>query len=475
MIIDRRNLLFLLTGVAASRAVAQSPPQTTQQKKTDAATRQVPTSGSTGQGQPPDGTKAKKDEVQPSGKKAILVGVSNWPQDSGFRPLEGVSADIEGLAKSLMSLGIVVEVLKNSAATKENVLRAIGQSPHHSLLLVHFASHGLSISDKKANPRNIVALEGTNLANLRTTGLFVDDVASAIRVSNAEQALITLDVCRVDALTEKGAVDRGTDSDISESFAIGSTDISPRGTESAPIVNLIYGAQQGHRVYEDVSGGVFSRSLAEQLVSPTNSRDIRLRPVLAAVDTRVAQWHGSHGESQKISYPADLPDLALGRLDDGFRTCPATVANICNGEAWVAFPTDERYVFQRVSMNDFVIYDGKAEKRLAYLNPIDKNDPNRLKGTMKIGTDVVPVELVFEGIGATLTYRTKPVVQIAAADPAPMNTNAAKAVSPSKRKGSGPEGCETASAKAVPQLVEAVIKLLPAKTLIERKSGQVTA
>jgi phosphate transport system substrate-binding protein len=136
---------------------------------------------------------------QRSRKIALLVGVANYPVESGIPSLRYPVKDVEALERSLSALGYTVVPIKDAEAYKDAIkerLEIIGKQlrserEKNATLIFYFGGHGWA--DKGYN---FLATADARMSRLASTGLKLDDVMSCLRDTGAKRQMLWLDACR---------------------------------------------------------------------------------------------------------------------------------------------------------------------------------------------------------------------------------------------------------------------------------------
>lgn len=155
---------------------------------------------------------------------ALVIGVSSYPKFPGDQQLKYPAADASLFAEFLESSqgggfpARQVRVLTDSAATRENIYRAMqwigSQAREQDVVYVFFAGHGIKdetddavyLMPYDANPSNPAAL------GIRAD-LFLEEIR---RRFSARQVIAFIDACYSGAALNPGGVARGNDNIVSE-------------------------------------------------------------------------------------------------------------------------------------------------------------------------------------------------------------------------------------------------------------------
>ena len=148
----------------------------------------------------------EKQSFQKQVKVALVVGVSKYPEVSGFSALHYAASDAADLAALLKTQGYLVSVLTDNNATRGAIVRTFHQlsetiDPDQGTLVFYFSGHGFAIAGK-----NYLAPVSASESDLAREGLAVDEVEQLMQSSKARRKLMLLDACRNDPSSDsKGA------------------------------------------------------------------------------------------------------------------------------------------------------------------------------------------------------------------------------------------------------------------------------
>ena len=140
--------------------------------------------------------------AQPSSNRsALIIGVGEYGY-SGATPLAGVKHDMVSAAKIATAMGIPennVKYLRNSQATKANILEALKQlgdtSGEGSRTFVYFSGHGTRQPAGNECVEGLLTYEGSTISNQEFAG-------ATQKIAKASDKFITL----VDACHSEGVV-----------------------------------------------------------------------------------------------------------------------------------------------------------------------------------------------------------------------------------------------------------------------------
>ena len=157
-----------------------------------------------------------------AGRKALLVGISKYPQNSGWREISS-SNDLELLA-SILKGHASVTILSGERASKAGIIMALkklrGEAQNGDTILIHFSGHGQQMwsDDRKENDmldEAFVPYDAAKDSSAIYSGqnhLKDDELGSyinAIRKSAGSNGLVivSIDACH------SGSIDRKAESD----------------------------------------------------------------------------------------------------------------------------------------------------------------------------------------------------------------------------------------------------------------------
>lgn len=182
---------------------------------------------------------------------AIVVGVSNYSEQTGLTPLQFAAKDASALGAELAESGYQVRMLLNADATKSFVNRALNQlagtvSPEDRVVF-YFSGHGFQGA---STGRHMLATHGVAADDIETDGLALDDVLANLDRLNTNNTAAFVDACRTGSLRQKSGE--------APTF---------RDLPKAKKTSVFYSTQPGQPSFEDEARGhgVFTRHLLEGL------------------------------------------------------------------------------------------------------------------------------------------------------------------------------------------------------------------
>lgn len=139
-----------------------------------------------------------------TGSHALLLGVSDYADGSGWRDLPGVQADMQALKEGLLRHGFEVTMVDNP--TRERMNRAIGDfiaahgQPLNNRLLIWFAGHGYTIKTSWGDATGYVIPADTpspaqDRAGFRARAVDMQMMEVHARAIDAKHALFVFDSC----------------------------------------------------------------------------------------------------------------------------------------------------------------------------------------------------------------------------------------------------------------------------------------
>jgi uncharacterized caspase-like protein len=146
-------------------------------------------------------------------KVAIVVGISDYPIESGYPRLQFAAKDAADLAAALQKQGYQTELLTDSHAMKSSIIRALQQA--HDILsqpgaagtgtiLFAFSGHGGELVGKGNSAKQYLVTYDSMVGDAEP-GFPLKDVADALLSSGAARAMMFVDACR----DETGAASKG--------------------------------------------------------------------------------------------------------------------------------------------------------------------------------------------------------------------------------------------------------------------------
>lgn len=139
---------------------------------------------------------AEKTDFTRSPRVALVVGVGEYPRESGLSRLNYAGSDAEEIGKVLKEQGYIVRVLRNQEALRGSVRRALTElgkavEPSQGTFLFYFSGHGFAFDNA-----NYLATYGTTVDDLKSEGLPVPEVEKLLKASGAKRQLMFIDACR---------------------------------------------------------------------------------------------------------------------------------------------------------------------------------------------------------------------------------------------------------------------------------------
>jgi len=232
-------------------------------------------------------------EFSRQSKVALLVGVGNYPEVSGFSQLRFPAQDVAALAQELQDQHYSVITLVDTQATRGVILkylRNIGEitDSGQATLLVYFSGHGFA-----QEGANYLAVYGSVADDLTREGLSLDEVLGKLREFSIPRKVLFVDACRNNPLSGRQA--SGPRSFVSLSRAKG--------------LKVLYATQPGGISFEDdeLQHGVFTYYLIQALRGAAAGQDgqITFDDLKRYVTESVQNFGLKHGESQM---PFDYSD-----------------------------------------------------------------------------------------------------------------------------------------------------------------------
>ncbi|HSY13164.1 MAG TPA: caspase family protein [Verrucomicrobiae bacterium] len=138
-------------------------------------------------------------------KVAIVVGISDYPEESGFPKLQFAAKDAQDLAAALEKQGYKTQLLTNEHAMKSSIQRAlqqarielnqgkIGDRPLGTVLFA-FSGHGGQKGTGMDAKQYLVTFDSD--AEAGDFGYPLKDIAEALNDSGAERKMMFIDACR---------------------------------------------------------------------------------------------------------------------------------------------------------------------------------------------------------------------------------------------------------------------------------------
>ncbi len=193
-------------------------------------------------------------------KVAIVVGISDYPKESGFDKLNFAAKDAEDLAKALQKQGYSTQLLTDQHAMKSSIQAALeqaqdqisqdqdGRIPRGTILFA-FSGHGGQKEISGHARQYLVTYDANPRAG--DLGYPKKEIEDALNKSGAARKMMFIDACRETTASSK-------------SFPVLS---SFRDLRQAQGIKTFYSTAPGERSYEDkdAHNGYFTRYLLEGL------------------------------------------------------------------------------------------------------------------------------------------------------------------------------------------------------------------
>jgi hypothetical protein len=143
-----------------------------------------------------DDAVAEKTEFSRAPRVALVVGVGEYPRESGLSRLNFAGSDAEETARVLKDQGYIVRLLRNQEALRGSVRRALTElgkavEPSQGTFLFYFSGHGFAFDNV-----NYLATYGTTVDDLKSEGLPLPEVEKFLKASGAKRQLMFVDACR---------------------------------------------------------------------------------------------------------------------------------------------------------------------------------------------------------------------------------------------------------------------------------------
>jgi formylglycine-generating enzyme required for sulfatase activity len=241
----------------------------------------------------------EKQRFQKQVKVALVVGVSKYPEVSGFAALNYAASDATEVGATLKSQGYLVSILTDGDATRGAIVRTLHQlsdaiDPAQGTFLFYFSGHGFSIGTK-----NHLAPVSASESDLEREGLSIEEVEQLMAASKAKRQLMLLDACRNDPWAgSKGGGGR--------SFA---------AFEEAEGLRILNSTRLGRVSYEssELQHGVFTAFVLDALKGKAAGADglVTFHDLSDYVTDSVRRWGVDHNRVQ-VPYEAVGPKEASG-------------------------------------------------------------------------------------------------------------------------------------------------------------------
>lgn len=136
---------------------------------------------------------------------AIVVGISDYPAESGFPRLQYAAKDAEDLASALQKQGYQVQLLTNQHAMKSSIRKALQQAQDllnqgtdgkyaHGTILFAFSGHGGQKGTALGARQYLVTFDSSS--DDPEPGYLLKDIADALNDSRVARKMMFIDACR---------------------------------------------------------------------------------------------------------------------------------------------------------------------------------------------------------------------------------------------------------------------------------------
>ncbi len=236
---------------------------------------------------PVDG--AQRSGFDSQAKIAIVVGVGAYPARSGLSELRYSASDVDALGEALEAQGYTVIPLKDSAATRPAILRAVRNVGEvldrgRGTVVFFFSGHGFAVG-----ARNYLATYESTALNLSQSGLALEDLQQQLQETGAARRILWVDACRNQP--GKSVAD-------ARSFA---------NFQAAAGTRILFSTKAGKLSYEndDLRHGVFTHFLIEGLRGGAAGNDglVTFRDLADYVSVSVRDYSLKRGDVQ-VPYDA---------------------------------------------------------------------------------------------------------------------------------------------------------------------------
>ncbi len=274
--------------------------------------------------QPATATKAPDANSFLGGKKvAILVGISNYPPESGFPKLQFAAKDAQDLAGELAKQGYQTQVLTDDHAMKTSIRKALAQAQAvlnqdqtggqaSGTLLFAFSGHGVETRTGGNVRQFLVTYDaGTDDAE---PGYPLKDITDSLTSAGAAHVMMFIDACReLTATSSKGAPPLNGFSQLMQ----------------AQGMKILFSTAPGQESYEDASAqnGYFTHYLLEGLSGDAAAPDglitfdglagwlsqaMRADPVIGGAQVPYLTQDASIGDFYMAGQPVNKEALVVG-------------------------------------------------------------------------------------------------------------------------------------------------------------------
>jgi hypothetical protein len=232
---------------------------------------------------------AQRSGFDSQAKIAIVVGVGAYPARSGLSELRYSASDVDAVGEALDAQGYTVIPLKDSAATRPAILRAVRNVGEvldrgKGTVVFFFSGHGFAVG-----ARNYLATYESTALNLSQSGLALEDLQQQLQETGAARRILWIDACRNQP--GKSVAD-------ARSFA---------NFQAAAGTRILFSTKAGKLSYEndDLRHGVFTHFLIEGLRGGAAGNDglVTFRDLADYVSVSVRDYSLKRGDVQ-VPYDA---------------------------------------------------------------------------------------------------------------------------------------------------------------------------
>jgi len=140
-------------------------------------------------------------------KLALVVGIGDYPQESGWTKLKFPAGDAVAVGEELKRNSYLTTVLTNERASKRSItewLGALGQGAgrQEATIIFYFAGHGV-----QQNGEQYLITYGIGPENIAGEALALGEIRSKLDSAGVARKLLFLDACRVQASGARGSFD----------------------------------------------------------------------------------------------------------------------------------------------------------------------------------------------------------------------------------------------------------------------------
>jgi sugar lactone lactonase YvrE len=190
---------------------------------------------------------------------AVIVAISAYPTESGYRQLPNAEPQAKELADYLAQQGFEVKLVLGSSATSRQIdkllLEELNLGPQDRLLF-YFGGHGDSVEDFQKNPIGYLVPYDGQKQRLASTGIPLADLMGRYSLLiKAKHELFVLDSCQSGLATRDNPIDAAA---IKTFKAY--RDIAYYSNETG---RAVLTAGTGGEAALDISGGIFTRAFLD--------------------------------------------------------------------------------------------------------------------------------------------------------------------------------------------------------------------